>query len=304
MSKITLSLNIDDGAPVNLYYFHDLQNPHTLIIPPALTKKFGKLCEKYDVKSKFSIVPMAAGLGRLDTRLNLVDQRIRKEYIRQSLNYIRPRFSITPELLTHYLAWNLKSNQAGHFSEYTFMRDKSAEEIAEYVSLALTILDNVGLTPSGVTSPWATGFENEQNYAAGIGMAFKRVLKKNRSFYFLHHKEMPEVMCDTPESGRVLHIPANSHDKFWCGNNRLSAAKTRKQIIQGIDEILSEDGRKGELRDFAERGLHYTILTHWSSLYSEGQEYGLEGLQYLLERIRKVFGDQVEWKRFEDLDVK
>ena len=304
MSKVTLSLNIDDGAPVNLYYFHDMQNPHELIIPPCMTKKFGEVCEKYDVKGKFSIVPMAGGLGRLDTRFNLVNQRTLNEYIRQSQKYIKPRFSITPELLTHYLVWDLKGNQAGHFSEYTYMRDKSAEEIAEYISLALTILDNVGLTPSGVTSPWATGYENEQNYAAGIGMAFKRVLKKDRSFYFLHHKDAPEVMCDTPESGRVLHIPANSSDKFWWGNKGLSPAKTRKLIKQGIDEILSEDGKTGELRDFVERGLHYTILTHWSSLYSEGHEYGLEGLKCLLERIRKVFGDQVEWKRFEDIDVK
>lgn len=303
MSRISLSLNIDDGAPVNLYYFHDMQHTHELIIPPAFTKKFGKLCEKYDIRGKFSIVPLPAGLGRLDKRVNMVDQRTLKEYIRQTQKYIKPRFSITPELLTHYLAWNLKTDEAGHYTEYTFMKDKTAEEIAEYVSFAITILDNAGLTPSGVTSPWATGIDNEANYAAGIGMAFKRVLKKDRCFYFLHDKDKPELMCDTPESGRVIHAPSNCGDVYWIGNKRLSAAKTRKAIKEGIDRILSADGKTGLLREFVERGDHFSMLTHWSSLYSESNEYGLEGLTCLLERIKKVFGDQVEWKSFEELDV-
>ena len=107
-----------------------------------------------------------------------------------------------------------------------------------------------------------------------------------------------------PPDKQATEKQESGPDDRWSAFRRLSPAKTRELIKQGIDEILSEDGKTGELRDFVERGLHYTILTHWSSLYSEGHGYGLEGLKCLLERIRKVFGDQVEWKRFEDIDVK
>lgn len=304
MSKLSISLNVDDGAPVNLYYFHNLQNPHKLLIPPAFVKKFGKVCEKYDVKGKFSIVPVPAGLGRLDEKINMVDQRSRKEFIRLAQKYIKPRFSITPEILTHFQAWDLQNDCRKHLHEDKLISTMSAEEIAEYVGLAIKILDNVGLTPSGVSSPWTTGRDNEQNYFTGIGMAFKRVLKRDRCFYFLHYRSRPTLMCDTPETGRVIHIPANCGDKFWTGNKGLSAAQTRKKIRQDLDEVLTEDGKKGMLREFAERGEHFSLLTHWTSLFSDGGEYGLEGFEYLLERIQKVFGNHIEWKMFEELDAK
>lgn len=303
MSKISISLNVDDGAPVNLFYFHDLKNPHELLIPPGFVRKFGKVCEKYDVKGKFSIVPIPACLGRLDENINMVDQRSRKEFIRLAQKYIKPRFSITPEILTHFQAWNLQHNSGMHMHEDQFISTKSAEEIAEYVGLALQILDNVGLTPSGVSSPWATGANNEQNYAAGIGMAFKRILNRNRCFYFLHRMPRPILMCDTPETGRVIHVPANCGDQFWPGNMGLTAAQTRKKIKQNLDEVLTEDGKKGMLREFADQGEHFSLITHWTSLFSDGGEYGLEGFEYLLERIKKVFGNEIEWKMYEELEA-
>jgi len=37
------------------------------------------------------------------------------------------------------------------------------------------------------------------------------------------------------------------------------------------------------------------LLTHWQSLYTQGTELGLEGLNTLMERIQKVFGNGLEW---------
>ena len=37
------------------------------------------------------------------------------------------------------------------------------------------------------------------------------------------------------------------------------------------------------------------LLTHWQSLYTQGTGLGLEGLQTLMERIQKVFGNTLEW---------
>ena len=89
----------------------------------------------------------------------------------EGLTQIQPRFSITPEVLTHYRAYDLKNGSCKHVFEDVWFSSLSAEEIADYVGLALTILSRVGLDPQGMTSPWRCGIDNEDNYAAGIGMA-------------------------------------------------------------------------------------------------------------------------------------
>ena len=111
-------------------------------------------------------------------------------------------FSLTPEIISHYFAFDVKAQRFLGMQEDIYFSKLSAEEIAEYVSYAIDILCNVDLIPDGVTSPWMTGIDNEQNYAEGIGMAFKRTLNRDRTFYFLHNQstiKAPIVMCDSPE---------------------------------------------------------------------------------------------------------
>ena len=82
MSKIPISLIIDDGAPVNLFYFHDLMHSHELIVPVEQVLRFASICEMYGVRGKFSVVPMPAGLGRLDTGLSHCPQEHLREFIK------------------------------------------------------------------------------------------------------------------------------------------------------------------------------------------------------------------------------
>ena len=44
------------------------------------------------------------------------------------------------------------------------------------------------------------------------------------------------------------------------------------------------------------------FYTHWQSLYSDGRGIGLEGLDALCTRLKKVFGSNIEWTKFEDLN--
>ena len=43
------------------------------------------------------------------------------------------------------------------------------------------------------------------------------------------------------------------------------------------------------------------VLTHWQSLFGNGNMAGLWGLDVLLERVQAVFGEQVEWVRCREL---
>ena len=203
MSKIPVSLIIDDAGPVNMFHFHALSQKHDLIVPPAFALHFGKICRNLGVKGKFSVVPIPGGLGRLDRMENVsgVDPQLIEAFVNITKEYISPNFSITSEILTHFLAWDLACNRNSHKCEDEYVSTASAEDIAQYVSLSIEILNNLGLDPKGVTSPWATGIDNEDNYAKGIGMAFKRTLGADKCFYFLHSRDelkAPKIMCDSP----------------------------------------------------------------------------------------------------------
>ena len=165
MAKLPISLNIDDGGVIDTYFFHDLRNKHEFLIPPSFVIPFGKLCSQYGVKGKFSIVPIPCGLGRLDEKdkVNMVPADNITSFVEYAQKYIAPRFSIAPELVTHFLAWDLTHGGKTQYCEDTFVARLNAEEIAEYVTLALQILNNVNLVPSGVSSPWQTGIDNEEN---------------------------------------------------------------------------------------------------------------------------------------------
>ena len=304
MSKIPISLIIDDGAPVNLFYFHDLMHNHELIVPVEQVLRFASICEKYGVRGKFSVVPMPAGLGRLDTGLSHCSQEHLREFIKAVREQIAPMFSLTPEILSHFRAYNIKEDRFMHLMEDVYFSTLSAEGVADYVSYAIQLLCNVDLMPEGVTSPWMTGIDNEQNYARGIGMAFKRTLNKERCFYFLHNDSTllaPKVMCSSAETGTVVSIPRNLPDIFWPGNTLGSAEEIKTAIANGIDSIISADGRKGKLLERLESGMPVVLITHWTSLFSDGKFYGLDGFECLMERISRHFGDKVEWMTFSQL---
>ena len=306
MRTLPISLIIDDSGPVSMAHFHEPGGDHPMLVPPAFALQFGKLCAQYGVKGKFSVIPIPAGLGRLD-RMDQV-AGVPADQIEAFVGYVReyilPRFSITSEILTHHLAWNPKTGRPTHRCEDVHFSTISAEDAAQYIALSLEILNDLGLDPEGVTSPWYTGIDNEENYAKGIGMAFKRALGRDKCFYFLHSRDSlkhPKVMFDTPETGRVVSIPNNCTDPFPDTLRPVPFAQARQNAEAGIDRLLSADGKTGQLRELYEAGEPLIFITHWQRLWSDGRGIGIEGLEYLLQRIEKVFGKQVEWCSFREL---
>jgi len=306
MKTLPISLIIDDAGPVNTFHFHAPGGNHPLLVPPAFALQFGRICQRCGVRGKFSVVPVPGGLGRLDRMEQVagVPAENIETFVNYVKDYIRPNFSITSEILTHHLAWDPETQRNMHLCEDAYFSTISAEDAARYISLSLEILDNLELDPEGVTSPWMTGLDNEENYAKGIGMAFKRTLGKERCFYFLHSRDElkhPKVMFDTPETGRVVSIPNNCHDPFWETQLPVPFAQARKNAARMIDALISPDGRTGELRNLFEAGEPLIFITHWQSLFSDGRGIGMEGFEFLLQRIEKVFGKQVEWASFGEL---
>lgn len=160
--KTPISLIIDDGSPVDPL-FYELPGYETpFLVPAEFTKRVADTFDRFDMRGKFTVIPMPSCLGRIDQSLKRVPQDHLQEFLKLMRERIAPRFDITPEFLTHLCAYDLKTgNYQRHIYEDTWISQAPMEEIVEYFSLAFQILKNVGLEATGITSPWDSGTDVE-----------------------------------------------------------------------------------------------------------------------------------------------
>ncbi|MEI6809429.1 MAG: hypothetical protein WCN95_11970 [bacterium] len=306
--RIPIALLVDDGAPVNPMFFHDPTYEHALLMPNVLVSDFADLCGKYGVRGKFSVLPMPCCLGGIDGKLNHVTKRHLAVFLKTIRNRIAPHFDITPEILTHLAAYKLEGGFA-HVYEDEWVARATIGEMTDYIALALEILEHVGLTANGVTSPWSTGEDKEEQYAQAIGNAQWRVHQRAVTWYFLHvlgdgQPRKPSVSHLNTVTGQVVvSIPATTNDPFWetqrpMSNTRLAA---RGAARDGVNALLSADGKSGRIPEVVDRNCPVTILTHWQSLYSDGTYAGLWGLERLLKRLQNVYGCELRWMTCSEL---
>jgi hypothetical protein len=297
--KTPISLIIDDGSPVDPL-FYELPGYETpFLVPAEFTQRVAETFDLFDIRGKFTVIPMPSCLGRIDQSLKRVPADHLASWLKLVRERIAPRFDITPEFLTHMQAYNLKSGGYQHIYEDVWISGAPLEEIVEYFTLAFTILKNVGLPATGITSPWVSGIDVEKKYAQALGEAQWKIFNRKLTWYFLHatgwdSPRQCSIEYENRERGQiVVSIPANSNDIFW------SMEQPREQrlafVKQGIDRVVSPDGKSGRIRELIESGHPVVLVTHWQSLYTQGTGLGLEGLGMLAERIQKVFGNSLEW---------
>jgi hypothetical protein len=297
-----ISLIIDDGSPVDPL-FYELPGYETpFLVPAGFTNRVADTFDRYDIRGKFTLIPMPSCLGRIDQSLKRVPQDHLQDFLKIIRERVYPRFDITPEFLTHLCAYDLKTgNYQRHLYEDTWISQAQPDEIVEYFTLAFQILKNVGIEATGITSPWVSGIDVEKKYAKALGDAQWNMFKRKLTWYFLHaasdnEKPFPcSIEYKNTERGQsVVSVPSNAGDIFWSMD--IPAKHERvKMINDGIDRLVSPDGRTGRIKQLIESGNPVVIVSHWQSLYTQGTGLGLEGFASLAERIKKVFGPNLEW---------
>lgn len=130
---ITMSLLVDDGAPVNPMFFHDPPYAHPLLMPNALARDFADVCEEYGVRGKFSVLPMPCCLGSIEEGLNHVPPRHLAGFLKTVRERIAPRFDMTPEILTHLAAYRLTGGFR-HVYEDEWVAGATVEEMTDYIA--------------------------------------------------------------------------------------------------------------------------------------------------------------------------
>ena len=310
MKKMPISLIIDDPAPrVFVYYEHAssriLPDGRPLVneVPNSFLLDFCDVIETHGVKGKFSVVPMPGGRGDIVNGIPGFPQSEIEEWLEITRTRVTKLFSICPEILTHAAAVDLETGKLLEVNEKIWAQSQNEQTLTPYLAKALSLHQAAQLPVTGFTSPWDFGVTVETDYIAAIAKAFDQVLGKKDSWYFLHclaGKEniRPWVALNDGER-RVVSIPATTGDHFW---QTMNTTDTSPEYIARIaDELLTADGKTGEIIDTMNRGCWPILITHWQSLFSNGLGTGLKVLNEVAQRINAHLADRVEWMSFEEM---
>ena len=308
--KTPISLIIDDPAPIiSVYHEHARSRttadgrPLIPTYPNELLFKFCSVVKERGIKGKFSVVPMPGNKGDIVSGLEGVSDSELKEWLDTVKNDLIPAFTIGPEMLTHHKAVNLSDGSAYDLKERDWAATQDRSTLTPYIAKALSILKEAGFNPIGVTSPWDFGIEVEDEYEASISKAVYDVSGSRVAWFFLRSlRETPNAKpwVALEEEGRVLvSIPSTTRDKFWQTIN--TTDESEEYISKIADELITLDGKSGEIIKVLETGGYPILITHWQSLMSNGLGTGIRALDEVARRINLLLSDKVEWMSFEEI---
>ncbi len=279
--------------------------PHE--IPDRFTRKFAEWAAGAGVKGKWSVVPFPGCVGRLDRVLPGWSSTEVRESIAMVKEVIVPNFDIHPEMVTHTRVIDIKTGHPYPSPRPEFMENwawttgKSADEIGSYLAYALEILKNVGLTCEGVTTPGGFGSKARPQLSQASFEAVKHVYGAEIPHYFrdLHdsgdRSVAPRVErvsgLGTNDPRCVVSVVACTGD--WTGGWDCT-------LPVGADRFISADGQRGRMVEVIERGEPAIILGHWTGIYFNGQELGLQILQEVVKRLHARF-DHLIWMKLAEL---
>jgi hypothetical protein len=301
LDRVPLSLIIDDAtALLNLnYFFVRDRNAHTgerrrwqdmpVAIPETFTRAWGEWCASNGVRGKFSIVPNPAGLGRIDRGLALFGKGQLDSWLDMCREVIVPSFDITPEMLTHTFVLDLKTEQplpSRIWEQYEWSSFSEEDHVDDYIALACEILANVGLAPSGVTSPGGFGGKCLELYARVAGLGCRMVTGNSTPFFFQRivadsvDIATPVWHRDRDAGTAVGEIIACTHDRTgsWTGYDPVDA-----------DYYITPELQGGRLPAVIDAGSPCVICSHWQGMYGmhDGDRRGFRTLQTIVSRIRQ-----------------
>jgi hypothetical protein len=301
-----VSLILDDGVPViNPLYYYRLQvnqeeyDLHASRIPLDFLEQFAAVVQKWGMRGKFTIIPYPAGLGSILDGWEGCDKAELDSWLALARSAIAPSFDITPEILTHTRALDLKTHQLLPEPEQIWMDGRTQAELSEYMSTATGLLRQAGFAPAGITQP-VTFKGDRPSYDRAVLEAIRPQAADPAgtvAFYFIDFCEdkapvplHPLVLLDRKKGEAVVSILAYADDYFWNGQY-----PGQPGYLHMADGLITADGQSGRLVELMRAGAWATFCTHWQSQYANGSRQGLAGLEVVAQRLVDTFGPRLLW---------
>jgi hypothetical protein len=288
--RTPLSLIIDDSCPVinKAHYWiqqrHDWRLRHEPDKPPAgwekhydkldrmpntcpaaFAEQWGEWCVEQGIRGKFSMIPFPAGVGRIDRGFEGFPKSELRDWLRVTKDIIWRSFDLTPEMLTHTGVVDLKTWRLTEAWEQYEWTDPPEELLTDYITAAMQLLKNVGITCEGVTSPGSFGAKKESAYARAVLEAALRVHRNPQPFYFLRSSatEPPEVPlwhADKAAGRAVASVIPCTND--WFGATGFDTSDP--------DLFITGDLRGGRLPVVLQKELPCILVGHWPCFHVNG----------------------------------
>lgn len=297
--KLPMFFIVDDPAPcLNLAYYEQYFETHVRDVPNSFTDAWADLIAEFGVRGKFSVLPVPAGIGRIDRPLPDVKDADRLEFLRIIRERVSPQMDINIEFLTHFLAWDIVRERPIDYTEKTMGPFTNRDHLTRYFAYGLKILHDLGLNPTGATSPGYSCIDIELTYQAAIRDAVREVTGLPIAWYFLHVDTrspvvLPRIMSLDKERGEAcVTMVSAADDPSW---------NTQFGQPSRLDMLLTPDGQSGRLVELFRNQSVIGFHTHWQSLFSEGRWTGLHDLRITLSRIQEHFGERVQWTKCSEL---
>jgi hypothetical protein len=301
--SVPITLIVDDPAPcINPLYYYRLQvdgqnyERHVPSIPFDFLQHFVNVCKARGVRGKFSILPYPAGLGSILEGWDGCDP----DEIRRWLDLVRtelvPSFDITPEILTHTRALDLRTRTMFDQSEQDWMADQDLATLSEYMSAATAILREAGFISAGITQP--VSFSGSRpDYAKATLEAVRQCGGPAVTFYFIdEHNEgppfwSPEVVLLDRERGEAVVDIGNTCPEFcW-----FTQQPEGRQAGETADRFITADGTAGRFIELIAGDAWLITVCHWQSIFSDGTRAGLLALDEAYARLARHVGPRLLW---------
>ena len=317
LDRVPLGIIFDDSTMlVNLnYFFMRDRNPIDgeprrwedvpVVHPEAFTREFAEFCLENDVKGKFSVVPCPAALGRIDEGLDLFSKAQQESWLKMCRELILPNYDITPEMITHSFVVDLETLQPvdpNLWEQWGWNQLPTDQEelVTDYIALACQILDNVGLTPAGVTSPG--GFGNPLDFYAKCAEAALRRVTGNPTPY-LFKRMTSETPIETPvwypdreaetAMGEIIAC-AGDWTGSWTGYGEVS-----------VEKYITADLQGGRMPAAIDAGGPAVMLSHWQGFYGlhNDDRRGFNTFKTVVRRLkeRDPHGERTKWRKCSEI---
>jgi hypothetical protein len=301
--SIPVTLIVDDPAPcINPLYYYRLQvdgkhyEQHVPSIPFDFLQQFIDVCKARGIRGKFSILPYPAGLGSILEGWDGCGLDEIKRWLDLVRTELVPDFDITPEIMTHTRALDLRTHTLLDQSEQAWTADQDQATLTEYMSTATGILREAGFVSTGITQP--VSFSGNRDYYARATLeAVRRAGGPAVTFYFTdEHNEGPPfwepqvVLLDRERGEAVVYIGNNCPE--YCWNTQQPYGW---QAAESADRFITADGTSGRLVELIEHDAWLLTVCHWQSIYSDGSRAGLMALDEAFARLARYAGPRLLW---------
>jgi hypothetical protein len=275
-------------------------------IPDAFVRKFAAWCNERGIQGKYSLIPYPACVGWLDRDLPGWSKRELEASLDLVRTMIMPDWDVHPEIVSH--TWVVDTKTGRPYSERTadYMENwgwsvgKSADELGHYLSYALRILEAVGVSCTGITTPGGFGIRALPELANATLQSCRDVFRSEIPHYYRHtftdvRSVVPRVEyasgLDGPDPRCVVSIVACTGDWFggWDGLSPGSA-----------DRFITANLKGGRLPEVIARGEPAIIACHWPGMYFNGQELGFRIFQEVTRRLHTAY-DNLIWMKLSDI---